>query len=37
VKYHDLIVIGLARRPYWIHPALTEVVQNALLDVADAA
>lgn len=21
----------LARRPYWIHPALTEVVQNALL------
>jgi mycothione reductase len=27
----------LARRPYWIHPALTEVVQNALLDVADAA
>ena len=23
----------LARRPYWIHPALTEVVQNALLDV----
>ena len=27
----------LARRPYWIHPALTEVVQNALLDAADAA
>ena len=22
----------LARRPYWIHPALTEVVENALLD-----
>jgi mycothione reductase len=28
---------ALARRPYWIHPALTEVVQNALLDMADAA
>jgi mycothione reductase len=27
----------LARRPYWIHPALTEVVQNALLDVRAAA
>ncbi|GAB7066686.1 mycothione reductase [Mycobacterium hodleri] len=27
----------LARRPYWIHPALTEVVQNALLDVPVAA
>jgi mycothione reductase len=27
----------LARRPYWIHPALTEVVQNALLDVPAAA
>ncbi|MET0474310.1 MAG: mycothione reductase [Mycobacterium sp.] len=27
----------LARRPYWIHPALTEIVQNALLDVAEAA
>ena len=27
----------LARRPYWIHPALTEVVQNALLDVTEAA
>jgi mycothione reductase len=27
----------LARRPYWIHPALTEIVQNALLDVSDAA
>ncbi len=23
----------LARRPYWIHPALTEVVENALLDL----
>ena len=22
----------LVRRPYWIHPALTEVVQQALLD-----
>jgi mycothione reductase len=27
----------LARRPYWVHPALTEVVQNALLDVPAAA
>jgi mycothione reductase len=23
----------LARRPYWIHPALTEVVENALVDL----
>ncbi|MFK0202152.1 NAD(P)/FAD-dependent oxidoreductase [Streptomyces lavendulae] len=23
----------LARSPYWIHPALTEVVENALLDL----
>lgn len=23
----------LARRPYWIHPALSEVVENALLNV----
>jgi mycothione reductase len=23
----------LARRPYWIHPALTEVVENAVLDL----
>ncbi|PRC49682.1 mycothione reductase, partial [Mycobacterium sp. ITM-2017-0098] len=23
----------LARRPYWVHPALTEVVENALLDL----
>ena len=22
----------LARRPYWIHPALTEVIENALRD-----
>jgi mycothione reductase len=28
----------LARRPYWIHPALTEVLENALLDASpDAA
>lgn len=27
----------LARRPHWIHPALTEIVQNALLDVSAAA
>lgn len=27
------ITVGdLARRPYWIHPALTEVVENALLN-----
>jgi hypothetical protein len=25
---------ALAKRPYWIHPALTEVVQNALLQLA---
>lgn len=25
----------LAREPYWIHPALTEVVENALLDAVD--
>ncbi|MDN6202256.1 MAG: mycothione reductase, partial [Micrococcaceae bacterium] len=24
-------VVEMARRPYWIHPALTEVVENALL------
>jgi len=24
---------ALAERPYWIHPALTEVVQNALLQL----
>ncbi|MEU8778137.1 mycothione reductase [Streptomyces sp. NPDC048606] len=23
----------LARKPYWIHPALTEIVENALLDL----
>ncbi|BBZ26399.1 mycothione reductase [Mycolicibacterium madagascariense] len=33
----QLTATDLARRPYWIHPALTEVVQNALLDVAAAA
>ena len=27
----------LANRPYWIHPALTEVISNALLDVDEAA
>jgi mycothione reductase len=27
----------LANRPYWIHPALTEVVENALLDTPAAA
>ncbi|WP_293240902.1 mycothione reductase [Mycolicibacterium sp.] len=27
----------LAHRPYWIHPALTEVVSNALLNVEEAA
>jgi mycothione reductase len=26
-------VRGLARSPYWIHPALAEVVENALLGV----
>jgi mycothione reductase len=25
----------VARRPYWIHPALMEVVENALLDAVD--
>jgi len=28
----DLPVHTLARKPYWIHPALTEVVENALFD-----
>lgn len=32
ITAHDLAI-----RPYWIHPALTEVVQNALLDVSAAA
>ncbi|OFJ52291.1 mycothione reductase [Mycolicibacterium grossiae] len=27
----------LAHRPFWIHPALTEVVENALRDVKEAA
>ena len=34
-------VATLARGPYWIHPALTEVVENALLaldvDVPESA
>lgn len=25
----------IAHEPYWIHPALTEVVENALLDALD--
>ncbi|WP_369776690.1 hypothetical protein [Streptomyces sp. R33] len=25
--------ITLGKPPYWIHPALTEVVENALLDL----
>ena len=32
----DQPVRGLARGQYWIHPALTEVVENALLDLEDA-
>lgn len=28
---HDLPIAGLARSMYWIHPALTEVVENALV------
>ncbi|RLV47743.1 mycothione reductase [Nocardioides mangrovicus] len=32
----DVGVEGLARGQYWIHPALTEVVENALLDLAAA-
>ena len=27
----------VAREPYWIHPALTEVVENALLDAVNAS
>lgn len=27
----------LAGRPYWIHPALTEVVENALLNLQESA
>lgn len=30
---HDLPVRGLAASQYWIHPALTEVVENALIDL----
>lgn len=33
---HDLPVAGLARSMYWIHPALTEVVEGALLALEDA-
>ncbi|MCY7397095.1 MAG: mycothione reductase [Nocardioides sp.] len=29
----DQPVVGLARGQYWIHPALTEVVENALVDL----
>jgi mycothione reductase len=29
----DIAADELARRPYWVHPALTEVVENALLDL----
>lgn len=29
----DIEAAALAERPYWIHPALTEVVQNALLQL----
>lgn len=32
-----ITVDALAHRPYWIHPALTEVVENTLLDLADAS
>lgn len=32
---HDLPVAGLARSTYWIHPALTEVVENALVTLED--
>jgi hypothetical protein len=37
VKHNLVHPDKLARRPYWIHPALTEIVQNALLDVSAAA
>src|SRR6478672_2759468 len=33
---HDLPVAGLARSMYWIHPALTEVVENALVSLESA-
>lgn len=33
---HDLPVAGLARSMYWIHPALTEVVENALMSLEAA-
>jgi mycothione reductase len=29
----DVDAAALAERPYWIHPALTEIVQNALLQL----
>jgi mycothione reductase len=31
----DQTADDLARGPYWIHPALTEVVENALLDALE--
>ena len=31
----DRPVAGLARAQYWIHPALTEVVENALVDLEE--
>lgn len=34
---YDLEFTGFARAQYWIHPALTEVVENALLDLEYAA
>ncbi|GAA1941817.1 mycothione reductase [Nocardioides hwasunensis] len=33
---HDVPVAGLARSTYWIHPALTEVVENALIALESA-
>lgn len=33
---HGLPVAGLARSMYWIHPALTEVVENALVSLESA-
>lgn len=32
----DIRAADLARRPYWIHPALTEAVENALLELKQA-
>jgi mycothione reductase len=33
--HFDQTAEQLANGPYWIHPALTEVVENALIDALE--